>query len=164
MRWVVQGWELLVWCSVYNELQLEWGCIRCDIFICMINFYATYVIVVMKEACLIVQSSSYFFQAQSEGLKLIVDWSSGFPVDWNPIRMKNQILSRYRMHIGLSYESGSEWGPWRAWAESLLHYIKWWCDVCVMMNTLAWFCVCHCDVSEMWIHDIDVHFWLYESI
>lgn len=31
--------------------------------------------------------------------------------DWDPISMKNQILSRYHMYIELSYESSLEWGP-----------------------------------------------------
>lgn len=91
---------------------------------------------------------------------------SGFAVDWNPVPKKNQMLSRYRMHIELSCEFGSEWEPWRVWVESLLHYITWSWDVCVIMYTLVWLVhfVIDYGVGEIWIPGVDVHLWYVYDI
>lgn len=65
------------------------------------------------------------------------EWGLGVHRDWDLVHMKNQMFSRYNMHIELSCDSRSEWEPWRAWVEPLLH---------------------DCDMSEVWIHEVCVFY------
>lgn len=91
-------------------------------------------------------------QAQSGDLESAVDWSSGFKVDWNQFHMKNQMLSRYGMHIELTCESGSEWGPWRAWLCVWL-----WCGWNV--NTWYW-----CAFLIMWVYPDCIYIIYYLNV
>lgn len=95
---------------------------------------------VVKEACSLVQSDDWWLVPTQSG-------GSGFAVDWNPICMKNQMSSRYRMYIKLSYEFVSEWGPRWAWVESIiaLH------NVMIMQMKCLWIYEYSCMIVWVWM-------------
>lgn len=64
-------------------------------------------VIVVKVTCSLVQSGGYWLVPSLE-------WGLGVRRDWDPVRMMNQTLSRYCMHIELSFESNSEYGPLRS--------------------------------------------------
>lgn len=110
---------------LYDRLESEWGSICCCITIITL-WYSMHHMLSCYERGMFASSKCGLVTCP----KLIVGaWSSKwvlrFHILWNSVRTKNQLLSRYCMHIKLSYEPDSEWRPWRAWVKSIvaLHYI-----------------------------------------
>lgn len=116
---------------------------------CMINCHVSHVVVIVKKECSLVHSGDYWLVSSSKwGLGgrswLEIEVHSWLEPDSYEEPNVEPVLLAHKVELCVWFRVGTMANMSRV----LLQDITWWWDVCVMMNTLPWLCVC---VVVMWV-------------